>query len=65
MEIPTYVTLVSEVGFHNNKVTSKENTDSAGTYAIIEEERTSESTRTIYQEVHEATDLRTPPLFMK
>jgi len=38
--------------------------DSAGTSTIKEEERTSESTRTVYQDVPEAPDLRTPPLSM-
>ena len=56
---------MSEVGFHNDKDTSKENMDSEGTSTIKEEERTSESPRTNYQEVPETPDLRTPPLFLQ
>ena len=64
MEIPTCVTLVSEVGFYNNKDTSKGNMDSAGTSTIKEEARTAESTGTLYRDFPDAPDPRTPPLFM-
>ena len=43
----------------------KKNMDSEETSTIKEEERTSESPRTNYQEVHEALNLRTPPLFIQ